>query len=298
MRNLPPVPRVKSTRSRMLVPAMIIFIFLQIFLIQIVVTMKTSIDFYSLAKQHGKPIAALVPDQKQSSSENAPQDVVPAQGAAPAASLPSGQDILSCIPNAGKRVAITFDDGPSLRYTPEYLHVLRENRVPATFFLTGRNAQQIPNIVGLIAMEGHEIGNHTYDHRNLATLNETAVEHQISSTSEILTKAIQQEIKYFRPPGGNNSQTVKKVTSKMNMQIVMWNVDPWDWEKNKTANQIVASIKQQLEPGSIILLHEGKPQTLTALPILINELQQDGWKFVTISGLLNYSQGAAGTGKA
>jgi len=75
----------------------------------------------------------------------------------------------------------------------------------------------------------------------------------------------------------------------MEMQLVMWSVDPQDWREDITPAEIIRTIKEQLTPGAIIVLHEGKPQTLEALPALIDELRQDGWDFVTISELLGVS---------
>ena len=197
------------------------------------------------------------------------------------------EEILRSVPAAGKRVALTFDDGPSSRYTLEYLRVLREHQVPATFFLIGSKIESNPVLASAIAGDGHEIGNHTYSHPNLKQQNETVIKEQISRTSDLITRwTSQKEVSLFRPPGGNYGPGLIKVASEMNLRVVMWRIDPRDWEKNKTASEIIAIVKKNLEPGAIILLHEGKPQTLAALPILITDLRNDGWDFVTVSQLI------------
>jgi len=197
-------------------------------------------------------------------------------------------EILRSVPSAGKKVALTFDDGPTKNYTIKYLDLLREKQVKATFFLIGRNVKRHPALTALIAGEGHEIANHTYDHY-IKKMSEAVIKEQISRTSLLLKEWTQQEIKYVRPPGGNNSNKMRSVAYQLDMQVVMWSVDPQDWKENKTPAEIIASIKKQLTPGAIIVLHEGKPQTLEALPALIDELRQEGWEFVTISELLGVS---------
>lgn len=319
MRNLFPdvapgnLSRYKLSRG-VTVPALIFLICCQFLLLQIVLAWKAS-DANRIVKQDldNKQNVALTlslnnlgepdkPDKMNSDLDvsnsqpgvlpNTCQPVVsptPGEGVVLTVSQAPPvhrEEILRSVPTAGKKVAITFDDGPSSRYTMEYLRVLRENQVPATFFLVGRNAQKYPCLVTMIAGEGHEIGNHTFDHPNLKKQKEKIIAEQISRTSDLLTQWTQQEVKFVRPPGGNISSELIKVVSEMNLQIVMWTIDPRDWEKNKTSDEIIDFVKKNIQPGAIILLHEGKPQTLAALPILINDLRKDGWEFVTISGLL------------
>lgn len=256
----------------------------QLFAIQLLLTADSCSGYYQSRYQHKS--------SKVQEAEYPPVNETTAQTVTPAQNDPKPEnpavprdEILWSVPSAGKKVALTFDDGPSKNYTLKYLDLLREKQVKATFFLIGRNVLMNPALTSLIAGEGHEIANHTYDHY-IKRMSEAVIKEQISRTSHLLKEWTQQEIKYVRPPGGNNRIKMKAVASQLDMQVVMWSVDPKDWKENATPAEIIASIKKQLTPGAIIVLHEGKPQTLEALPVLIDELRQDGWEFVTISELL------------
>jgi len=269
------------------ITAFIVILFCQLFIIELLLTADSCSGYYQ-NKQHQK-------SGKQQAVKNPPLSEKPEKTEIPAQSDPKPKnpavprdEIVWSVPSAGKKVALTFDDGPSKKYTMKYLGLLREKQVRATFFLIGRNVQKNPALTALIAGEGHEIANHTYDHY-IKKMSEAVIKDQISRTSNLLKEWTQQEIKYVRPPGGNNSIKMKSVAAELDMQVVMWNVDPQDWNEDTTPAKIITSIKKQLTPGSIIVLHEGKPQTLKALPALIDELRQDGWDFVTVSELLGVS---------
>jgi peptidoglycan/xylan/chitin deacetylase (PgdA/CDA1 family) len=273
-----------------MIPVFVILICLQLFMMQLVLSIdagdrkkavQQSEDVEQNAEAGLDPVQASNGKPADPASPNREED--PAVTVLPP--VPR-EEILRSVPAAGKKVALTFDDGPSSSYTLDYLKVLRENQVPATFFLVGRHAQKNPSLVTMIAGEGHEIANHTFDHPDLRKCDEKAITEQIARTSDLLSQWSQQEIKLMRPPGGNISPGLSKVVAAMNLRIVMWAIDPRDWEKNKTSEEIIESVKKDLQPGAIILLHEGKPQTLKALPVLINELRGDGWDFVTVSGLI------------
>ncbi len=195
-------------------------------------------------------------------------------------------EILWSATDVGKTVALTFDDGPNSKYTMEYLKILREYEVPATFFLIGNRVETYPALAKAIAEEGHEIGNHTYNHPNLPRQKDAVIKDQITRTSDLIRNSTsQKEVTLLRPPGGNYNDRVRDIALENDLRVVMWKIYPRDWEKNKTADDIIKIIKGSLESGAIILLHEGKPQTLKALPILINDLRKDGWNFVTVSQL-------------
>lgn len=320
MRNLPPDQSSAnlSRGRRLILPAFIFFVFLQFCLVQIILMFESGSQKQTVKSPGMAPIIALASSPNDGNNINEPgsergnelgsesskvsSTPVQGSGSQPVASQPPGEEvktpaasvslipreeILYSVPAAGKKAALTFDDGPSYRYTPEYLRVLREYRVHATFFLVGKMIQNNPNLLSMIAGEGHEVANHTYDHLDLKLQNEAVVKDQLSRTSDLIMQWTQQEIKLMRPPGGSIGPELKNVAAEMDLQIVMWTIDPRDWEKNKTSDQIIAVVKNNMKPGAIILLHEGKPQTLAALPTLINDLQNDGWEFVTISELIN-----------
>jgi peptidoglycan/xylan/chitin deacetylase (PgdA/CDA1 family) len=294
---LPPVFSAMDSQCggarRLFKHALIFMLSLLIFFMQCAIPFELRED--TIAEEQGDKIANSAPAQasaRETSADNAEEAVhivVPEDDVQSSVPLIPRDEILRSVPAAGKKVALTFDDGPSAKYTVDYLRVLRENQVPATFFLIGRNVQQNPSLVSLIAGEGHEIGNHTYDHPNLKRKNKDSIRKQISSTSKLLNQWTQQDITLMRPPGGNFGPGLEAVAAEMDMRICMWSVNPKDWEKNKKHQDIIASIKKQLRPGAVILLHEGKPETLKVLPILINDLRKDGWEFVTISELVGDS---------
>lgn len=216
------------------------------------------------------------------------QEPPPLAGSLPRQTPAAGSEIpgvLRSVPYAAKKVALTFDDGPFLNFTPAYLKVLQEQEVHATFFLVGRHIQRAPGLVGLIAQQGHEIGNHTFSHRNLSQVPLESARQDLLMTAKLIEQEGGPQVKFFRPPGGNLNPALVKMIREMGMEIALWNIDPKDWSRQATPTQIVNHILTRLQPGSIVLLHEGRPQTLAALPLLIKELKQRGWQLATLSEL-------------
>ena len=183
-------------------------------------------------------------------------------------------------------VALTFDDGPSRQFTPQYLKVLNEYGVHATFFLIGRNVQDNPGLAAMIARNGNELGNHTFDHHNLKQMDSATAEQDITSAQQLIEQDSHEQDYLFRPPGGNLSQPLVKAIDGMGLKVILWNIDPRDWEETSNENKIIDNVLTNLQPGSIILLHEGKEHTLQALPTLIESIRQRGYRLVTVSELL------------
>lgn len=185
-----------------------------------------------------------------------------------------------------KCVALTFDDGPSPEMTPEYLRVLREKGVHATFFLIGRQVQRAPGLAAMIADSGNEIGNHTYSHLNLKKSPLADDIKDILNGQNVIEQETHRKPTLLRPPGGELDVPVIKVIQKLGYTIVFWNIDPHDWQNGATPEAIVDNVITNLRPGSIILLHEGKLPTLEALPQLIDEIRRQGYQIDTVSELL------------
>lgn len=185
-----------------------------------------------------------------------------------------------------KRVALTFDDGPSLKMTPEYLKVLQEKGAHATFFLIGYQVQSKPNLVVMIAGSGNEIGNHTYSHLNLKIASISDATNDIAKGESIIEQESHQKISLLRPPGGGLNVPVIRAIQKLGYTIVFWDIDPQDWREDATPEQIINNVMTNLRPGSIILLHEGKLPTLNALPQLIDDIKKQGYEIGTVSELL------------
>ncbi|WP_242144649.1 MULTISPECIES: peptidoglycan-N-acetylglucosamine deacetylase [unclassified Bacillus cereus group] len=190
-------------------------------------------------------------------------------------------------------VALTFDDGPDLIFTPQILDTLKKYHVKATFFLLGENAERYPNIVKRIIDEEHIIGNHTYNHPNLAKVNEKEYHNQIIKTEEILNRLAGYVPKFVRPPYGEILENQLKWATEQNFMIVQWSVDTVDW-KGVSAENITNHVLGNAFPGSIILQHStpgGKLQgSVDALDRIIPELKMKGTRFVTLPNMFRTSK--------
>lgn len=208
-----------------------------------------------------------------------------------------------------KEIALTIDDGPSTPYTSEMLDVLARYHVKATFFLIGENAERYPGLVRRIWADGHEIGNHSYTHPNIGAIPDTRAHFELNATQRVLQTLLGRSTLLFRPPYNadaepTSGEEVKPVllASQMNYITVGEFIDPQDWmteERDehgqihkRTAEEMFALVMPQLESehGNCILLHDGggdRTQTIRLIPILIEELQKRGYKFVTVSQLLD-----------
>lgn len=190
--------------------------------------------------------------------------------------------------NGGMRVALTFDDGPHPRYTSQILDILAEFGVEATFFVVGTNAETYPKLIHRILAEGHEIGNHTYNHYHTPAMSGEALEKDVRACDECLQRITGEAPRYFRPPEGVCSADVKNICSAMGYTIVLWSVDTRDWA-HPTVWEIVRNVRANTGNGSIILMHDfiGKNSpTPEALRQIIPMLQESGYEFVTVSRLL------------
>lgn len=194
-----------------------------------------------------------------------------------------------------KQIAITFDDGPS-QYTSQVLDVLKQKRVPATFFVIGLNAEQYPSMIQRAYREGHTIGNHSYSHPNIAKDSERVTELELNTAQRLIEHDIGHGTKLFRPPYNADSQpqTVDEIVpiaraQAMGYITVAESIDPRDWEKGITARKILAEVLEQKDQGHLILLHDGggdRSPTIEALPQIIDTLRAQGYEFVPLEQLM------------
>lgn len=187
-----------------------------------------------------------------------------------------------------KWIALTFDDGPHPIHTPEILDLLSKYGIHATFFVVGSNVELCPEITERTIREGHELGNHTYSHSNLAKKSAKEAETEIGRTAKLLSERFSYETSLLRPPGGCVTEKVCCEASSFGYTVVLWSVDPRDWAHTKT-EKIVENVRLNVRPGDILLFHDyisGETHTLEALRILIPELLREGYRFVTVSELL------------
>ncbi len=150
---------------------------------------------------------------------------------------------------------LTFDDGPHPIATPAVLDVLRKHNIKCTFFLIGKNAVAHPDLVSQIVSEGHQIGNHTYNHRNLIFRSKAMVRAEIRDGKDAIEKIVGNRIAFFRPPYGYFDYRTISLAKGQGQRLVMWTIDPGDFEPVRTA-LVIERVKRKLKRGSIILLHD------------------------------------------
>ncbi|WP_411970824.1 polysaccharide deacetylase family protein [Micromonospora peucetia] len=154
-------------------------------------------------------------------------------------------------------VALTFDDGPDPRYTPQVLALLREHQVRATFCVVGENAQAHPDLIRAIAADGHTLCNHSWNHDvTLGRRSPDAIRSDLLRTSAAIRAAVPDApIAYYRQPGGAWTGQVVSVSNELDMIPLHWTVDPADWEV-PGASRIAATVVAGVVPGSVVLLHD------------------------------------------
>jgi peptidoglycan/xylan/chitin deacetylase (PgdA/CDA1 family) len=191
-----------------------------------------------------------------------------------------------------KQVALTFDDVPDIRFTPQLLDVLKRYEIKATFFIVGYRAQNHPDLVRRMVREGHALGNHSYNHALMTKTTLPKFEKQIMRTQSIIRSLTGQAPKYYRPPYGEINEEQLRWAERHGFTVVNWDVDSLDW-KGLSASEVAGNIIPAVKPGSIVLQHGGggKGQdlsgTIEALPKIIEQLRSQGYSFVTIPELLN-----------
>jgi len=179
-----------------------------------------------------------------------------------------------------KYIAFTFDDGPS-RYTDELLDGLKERDVKATFFLLGCLCERYPETLKRIVREGHQIGNHGYDHRLLTRLKKDEIEFQINKTNEIIKNITGVEPEILRPAYGSyNNRVLKNIKTP----IVLWSIDTMDW-RYRNSKRIYRNNINKIKDGDIILFHDKFKSSIKGALMLIDELMSEDFEFLTISDL-------------
>lgn len=185
-------------------------------------------------------------------------------------------------PENVKKIALTFDDGPHPVYTPVLLEGLAKRKVKATFFVTGENAEACPELIKRMHEEGHLIGNHTYSHIQLTQDNREQFKAELKKTNEIIEEITGQGVTYVRPPYGSWDKSFEK---ELNMIPVLWNIDPLDWCCND-ASCVIRKVESAAGEDAVILLHDSYPSTVTAALQIVDDLQKQGYMFVTVEEIL------------
>ena len=180
-----------------------------------------------------------------------------------------------------KVIALTFDDGPS-QYTNKILDILKKYDACGTFFVIGNHVQFYSDELRRMLKEGSEIGNHSFDHKLLTRLSEDEFKEEINKTNESIKKVTGFTPTLFRPTYGGYNNRLKGYTD---LKFVLWDIDSRDW-KVKSKERILNNILPYVKPGNIVLMHDNHVYSVNVLEDLIKNLKNNGYKFVTVSELL------------
>jgi len=184
-------------------------------------------------------------------------------------------------------VALTFDDGPYPVATPLLLQTLRDLRVPATFFLIGRDAEQYPDLARAIAADGHEIADHTLTHPDLDRLSAAAVTAELRDGAAALERIAPDpaERRLFRPPHGRYTLATIQAAQAAGFDTILWNDDPGDW-RAVAPGALRDHLLARATAPEVVLLHSGRQGTIAALPAVVGAFRRAGYRFVTVGALL------------
>ncbi|MCL2336474.1 MAG: polysaccharide deacetylase family protein [Firmicutes bacterium] len=224
------------------------------------------------------------PDQTTSQVDSDKQTAAPVPPVKPASA--TDNQLVDKVAGANNLVALTFDDGPYPQMTGQYLAVLRKYNVRATFFMVGQRIKDYPELACQVVEQGSEIGSHAWAHARLDKMTGADMSNDLALVNSQVQTAAGQPVTLLRPPYGRYSEALLTAAKQQGYRVILWDVDPRDWE-NPAPAKIVANIQKNVQPGSIIVLHEGHPNTLQALPLVIENLRQQGLEPVTVSEMLN-----------
>ena len=202
--------------------------------------------------------------------------------------------VVSSGPRNQPLVALTFDDGPDTVYTPQILDILERTGTPASFYVVGERAEELPEVTRRMQRVGGEVGNHAYQdvHADLRQLPPQEVLRSLSRTHDTITRLTGVAPVTFRPPFGFYNTQVLATANRFGYTTVLWDVDSLDWQ-SLSGPQVVRNVLPNIRNGSIILMHSGTTLqgedltgTVQALPTIINDLRTRGFTLVTVAEML------------
>ena len=210
---------------------------------------------------------------------------------------PAGARIsYSSIQTDQKVVAMTFDDGPHPTHTPRLLKILRDRNIKATFYLVGKNAKAYPALVRQIVSEGHEIGNHTWTHGSLASMSDDQIRRELKQSADAVYEASGYRPQTIRPPYGAINTRIKQLMfAEFGYPTIMWSVDPQDWRR-PGVSVVARRLGNDAHPGAILLAHDIHAPTIDAMPGTFDQLLAKGYRFVTVSQLMNIEKASTPLG--
>jgi peptidoglycan/xylan/chitin deacetylase (PgdA/CDA1 family) len=242
----------------------------------------------ALATQPAPATKPAIPDHSIEAAAKAVTSNAEKEAAPKSPALPKEPAItFNSVHVDGPYIAMTFDDGPSAALTPKLLDLLAAHHIKATFFVIGENVAEHPEIVARAAREGHEIANHSWSHPNFAKMSQESVRSQLQRTDDAIKNAIGKSPTLLRPPYGSITEREKRwIHDEFGYDIILWDVDPLDWKRPGPA-VVRNRILKETRPGSIVLSHDIHPGTIEAMPSTFDELEAKGFKFVTVSELID-----------
>ncbi|MEH2208868.1 MAG: polysaccharide deacetylase family protein [Nostoc sp.] len=204
-----------------------------------------------------------------------------------------GKTVYKVQPNNNEKViALSIDDGPWPKTTPEMLDILKQNDVKATFFWVGQALEANPDLAKREVAEGHAIGNHTWHHW-YRRMDEATAKSEIDRTADLIYKTTGVKTSLFRPPGGFLNNGLAAYAKSQKDAVIMWSLTSADTDPHAKPQAFVNNVLKGAKPGFIVLMHDGggdRQRTVEALPQIISGLKQQGYRFVTIPELLQMEQ--------
>jgi len=185
-----------------------------------------------------------------------------------------------------KLAAITFDCTWGADDIPQILDTLKEADIKATFFMVGQWAEKNPEMVKEMAMEGHDLANHSYSHFRMGSLDREMQSSEIKKCGDVIEKISGKKCDLFRAPYGDYSNSLIQEARKLGYFTIQWDVDSLDWKPGISREEIKQRIRSRVRNGSIILFHNDTPHTAKLLPEIIEELQSGGYKLVPVSQMI------------
>lgn len=204
--------------------------------------------------------------------------------------------LVSRVDTPERVVALTFDDGPTPEFAGEIMEVLASRRVRATFFVIGGDVAAAPEVARRLVAAGHDLGNHSYTHTRMALKSQAFLRGEVERTDAVIRAARHAGEIYFRPPFGRKLVGLPWYLWRTGRTTVTWDVEPDSYpEVAATAEGIASHVAQRVRPGSIVLLHvwyASRATSRAAVPLVIDRLQADGYRFVTVGELLGGASAA------
>jgi len=205
------------------------------------------------------------------------------------------------VPTKRKVIALTFDDGPDPVYTRQIADLLRQYNAKATFFVVGSRVKAHPAVVQQLAMEQHELANHTYTHPDMRRISSDKLRDEMKATQDEVFNTTGIKTQLFRPPGGYYSESLVHVAKEAGYLVIMWSwhQDTRDWS-DPGVKKIINKVLNNARNGDIVLFHDyggNRKQTVEALRAILPELQKRGYEFVTVSEMMKLYDSTKKVGK-